>query len=121
MKNLTLVALLGFSALAAAQTVNGTPLAKIESEYLDISPNGAVFTTTLNLVVDYGQRTRTFGSTERESVLKDNAGKKMEFNSMVHALNYMCSQGYELVQVFEVFLDEGRRVNHYMLKKSSGQ
>lgn len=36
---------------------------------------------------------------------------------MVHALNYMHSQGYELVQVFEVFLDEGRRVNHYMLKR----
>lgn len=117
MKNLTLLVLLCLSANAGAQTVNGTPLAQIESEYLDVSPNDVVLGTTLNLVVDYGQRTHTFTSVEKESVLKDNTGKKMEFNSMVHALNYMHSQGYELVQVFEVFLDEGRRVNHYMLKR----
>lgn len=114
MKNLTLLALLCLGATAGAQTVNGTPLAEIDSEYLDISPNDVVLGTTLSL---YGQRTHTFTSVEKESVLKDNTGKKMEFNSMVHALNYMHSQGYELVQVFEVFLDEGRRVNHYMLKR----
>jgi hypothetical protein len=117
MKKLTLLALLCVGATVAAQTVNGTPLAQIESEYLDISPNGVVLGTTLSLVVDYGQRTHAFASVEKESILKDNAGKKMEFNSMVHALNYMHSQGYELVQVFEVFVDANNRVNHYVLKR----
>jgi len=117
MKNLTLIAALCIAAPATAQTVNNTPLADIDAEYLEVKPSGKLFENTLNLVIDYGQRTKTFTSVEKESVLKDNSGKNMQFNSMVHALNYMHGLGYELVQVYPVPVNEKDNEYHYILKK----
>jgi hypothetical protein len=117
MKNLTLIAALCMAAGANAQTVNNTPLASIDAQYLEVRPTGKLFETSLNLIVDYGQHTKTFTSVEKESVLKDDAGKKMEFNSMVHALNYMDEQGYEFVQVYHVPINEKDNEYRYILRR----
>jgi S-adenosylhomocysteine hydrolase len=117
MKNLTLIAALYMGIPAHAQTVNNTPLASIDAQYLEVRPAERVFETTLNLVVDYGQHTKTFTSVDKESVLKDSTGKNMEFNSMVHALNYMHTQGYELVQVYPVPINEKHNEYYYLLRR----
>ncbi|RYD93189.1 MAG: hypothetical protein EOP54_19615 [Sphingobacteriales bacterium] len=117
MKNLTRIAALCMGTFAYAQTVNNTPLASIDAQYLEIRPAGKLFDTTISLIVDYGQRTKTFASLEKESILKDDTGKKMEFNSMVHALNYMRAQGYEFVQVYLVPVSEKDNEYRYILRR----
>ena len=48
--------------------------------------------------VDFGQGLKTWKP--NESFLKNDDGSKMVFNSMIDALNYMASQGWEFVDAY---------------------
>ena len=55
--------------------------------------------TKVTVVIDYGEETKFFS----DNRLRDNeTGKVRTFNSMVDALNYMGSNGWEFVQAYVV-------------------
>jgi len=114
--------LLIFSAIAGclafsdakAQVVNGVRLSELKSTYIEIDefrpPNrGKVFVR-----LEYGQEVRN----ERDNTLiKDENGKNLEFNSLVDCLNKMRSYGYELFQAYNRSKDKGTGEKVYVLKK----
>ncbi|GAA4306511.1 hypothetical protein [Nibribacter koreensis] len=68
-----------------------TPTPQRTEEYCQITKTGK---NTIR--IDYGQEL-LYGA---ESYIKDDKGKPMKFNSVIDALNYLNSKGWELVSSF---------------------
>ena len=98
-----------------AQTVNDIPLKDIDVEYVQIVGTSKLLSTKLTIEIDFGQRTKFF-STGKETIVKDEEGKAVDFNSMIDALNFMSSNGYTFVQAY-VMVIESQNVYHYLMKK----
>jgi hypothetical protein len=109
------LAVLCFGAMKA-QTVNDVPLKDIDVDYVEIVGSSKAFSTKLNINLDFGQHTKMF-STGKESKVKDENGKQLEFNSMIDALNFMSANGFEFVSSYAVTADGGQSVYHYLLRK----
>jgi len=62
---------------------------------------------------DFGEKIPWF---KTKKLTGDN-GKKLKFNTIVDALNYMGEDGWELVQVYTIHLSENSISHHYVLKK----
>lgn len=97
-----------------AQTVNDIPLKDIDVEYVQIVGTSKLLSTKLTIEIDFGQRTKFF-STGKETIVKDGEGKAVDFNSMIDALNFMSSNGYEFVNAYAI-TNENRNVYHYLLR-----
>ena len=50
-------------------------------------------------------------------VIKDELGKKVEFNSVVDALNFMDKLGWKFIAVYGVGLNSGVKESHFVMKK----
>lgn len=98
-----------------AQKVNGVPIEDIDAEYVQIVGTNKLFSSKVTIEIDFGQRTKLLGS-YKESGIVDKDEKRVEFNSMVDALNFMTSHGYEFVQAY-AFSVGNQNVYHYLLKK----
>lgn len=115
MKKLVLAALVLTSSLTMkAQTVNDIPLKDIDVEYVQIVGTSKLLSTKLTIEIDFGQRTKFF-STGKETIVKDELGKAVDFNSMIDALNFMSLNGYEFVNAYAITI-ENRNVYHYLLR-----
>lgn len=66
--------------------------------------------------VDFGQE-QSFWSSDK---LKDENGKTITFNSMIDAMNYMGSKGWEFVQAYVVTVSN-QNVYHWLLTKYIGE
>jgi hypothetical protein len=106
-----LLALSGFS-----QTVNDIPLKDIDVEYVQIVGTSKFLSSKVTIELDFGQRTKFF-STGKETRVKDENGKMIEFNSMIDALNFMSSNGYEFVNAYAITMGGNQNVYHYLLRK----
>ena len=104
-----------------AQTVNDIPLKDIDVEYVQIVGTSKLLSTKLTIEIDFGQRTKFF-STGKETIVKDEVGRDVDFNSMIDALNFMAANGYEFVNAY-AFTIETRNIYHYFLinKKSKAK
>ena len=69
--------------------------------------------TTTTVDVDFGQGS---GGFQDNRITDKQTGKIKKFNSIVDALNYMGNDGWELVQMYTVTVDE-RNVYRWILKK----
>ena len=116
MKNLLLVLLMVFTfSLSNAQTVNDIPISEVDVEYLQIVGTSKFMSAKLNIQIDLGQNTKFFSS-GKETLVKGSDGKSIEFNSMVDALNFMSSNGYELIQAYVINVSN-QNVYHYLMKR----
>ena len=70
--------------------------------------------THVTVSVDYGQQTNFWK--RNDSRIKDETGNIQSFNSMMDALNYMGSQGWEFEQAYAITMGQ-HNVYHYLLKK----
>jgi len=97
-----------------AQTVNDIPLKDIDVEYVRIVGTSKLLTTKLTIELDFGQRTKFFSS-GKETIIKDEDGKAIDFNSMVDALNFMSKNGFEFVTAYAISVGN-QNVYHYLLR-----
>ncbi len=97
-----------------AQTVNDIPLKDIDVEYVRIVGTSKLLTTKLTIELDFGQRTKFFSS-GKETIVKDEDGKAIDFNSMVDALNFMSKNGFEFVTAYAISVGN-QNVYHYLLR-----
>lgn len=111
---LLLLALFCVGAMSA-QSVNDVPLKEIDVDYVQIVGTSKMMSTKLNINLDFGQQTKFFSS-GKESQVKDENGKAVEFNSMIDALNFMSRNGFEFLNAYAVTVS-GQNVYHYILKK----
>lgn len=113
------IMLLGFGATNTfAQTINDLPVKEIDVEYVQIVGTSKLLSNKVTIEIDFGQENKLF--TAKDTQVKNESGKKMVFNSMIDALNFMTSNGYEFVQAYAFTLaSNNQTVYHYLLRKSS--
>lgn len=99
----------------SAQTVNDVPIKDIDVDYVQIVGTSKMFSTKLTIQIDFGQKTKFF-STGKETILKDEEGKALDFNSMIDALNFMSKNGFDFVNAY-VIMVSNQNVYHYMMRK----
>lgn len=87
----------------------------IPVEYCLIIPSGKFLSKYIEIQIDYGQEQAIF----KNSYIRDEDGNKRTFNSIVHALNYMDSLGWELVKTYSEQETENN-FRSYFLFKSEG-
>lgn len=114
MKKVLLMAVMAFFIVCA----NAQEVKEVVSEpkylYCEIVGTASLFSTKVKIDVDYGQEV-SFWSQDRR--LRDDSGKSVKFNSMVDAMNYMGTQGWEFVQAYVVTIGN-QNVYHWMLKRT---
>lgn len=101
-----IVAVISISASAMAQQTNYV--------YCELVGTQKLLSTKVNVRADYGQKASWWRGVD---YIADENGKKVDFNSMVDAMNYMGSQGWEFVQAYVVTI-ASQNVYHWLLKKT---
>jgi len=104
------------SITAFSQTVNEIPIKEIDVEYVQIVGTSKLLSTKLTIEIDFGQRTKFFSS-GKETIVKDESGEKMIFNSMIDALNFMTKNGFEFVNAYAITIGN-QNVYHYLLRNT---
>lgn len=82
--------------------------------YCELVGTAKFMSNKVRVQVDYGQESSFWKGI---SYMKDENGKKIEFNSMVDAMNYFGKQGWEFVQAYTVTMNN-QNVYHWLMKKS---
>ncbi|WP_417198145.1 hypothetical protein [Bizionia sp.] len=98
-----------------SQTVNGVPIHEINEEYVQIVGTTKFMSSKVTIEIDFGQRTKLLGSYKETTIVDENE-KKVDFNSMVDALNFMTEHGYKFVQAY-AFAVNNQNVYHFLMKK----
>lgn len=82
--------------------------------YCELVGTAKFMSNKVRVQVDYGQESSFWKGI---SYMKDENGDKIEFNSMVDAMNYFGKQGWEFVQAYTVTMNN-QNVYHWLMKKS---
>lgn len=85
--------------------------------YCELVGTGKLFSTKVNVQADFGQQTSFWKGVD---YIKDADGKRINFNSMVDAMNFMGTQGWEFVQAY-VVTTSNQNVYHWLLKREIDQ
>ena len=85
--------------------------------YCQLVGTGKLFSSKVTVQADFGQQTTFWKEVD---YIKDENGKKINFNSMVDAMNFMGTQGWEFVQAYVVTVNS-QNVYHWLLKKEINQ
>jgi len=115
MKKLLLL-LLFIPSITYSQSINGVPFSEIDSEYIEIVGTAKALSNKVTIKIDFGQSTKLLGSSKKQFSILDKENKKVQFNSMIDALNFMTKNGYKFEQAY-VVTTGGSDVYHYLLSK----
>lgn len=88
--------------------------------YCELLGTQKFLSTKVTVSVDFGQERKFFG----DNRMVDADGKVQEFNSMVDAMNYMGTLGWEFEQAYVVTMGSGAgasNVYHWLLSKYVGE
>ena len=88
--------------------------------YCELLGTQKFLSTKVTVSVDFGQERKFFG----DNRMVDSDGKVQEFNSMVDAMNYMGTLGWEFEQAYVVTMGSGAgasNVYHWLLSKFVGE
>jgi len=66
--------------------------------------------------IDFGQKLSFWRSTKYTHRLRDEKGRIITFNSIIDALNYMSSLGWEFVNAY-VMATKKEKAYHYIMKR----
>ena len=82
--------------------------------FIELLGSSKILSSKVNVTVDFGQKKSVWNNNQ---VLVDENGKKIEFNSMVDAMNYFGKAGWEFEQAYVVTTGQ-QNVYHWLLSKS---
>lgn len=108
------------SSVAALPTFAQTEQASVPAsfkrteEYCLVLATSKLMSTKVTITIDYGQETKLFAF--KDARVKDETGKVQAFNSVIDALNYMNSQGWEFVNAYTITVS-GQNVYHYVMRR----
>ena len=117
MKKVLLVAVMAVFMVCANAQSNDSIQFQSKFLYCQIVGTGNLFGTKVKIDIDYGQEV-SFWKQDRR--LRGDDGKSVKFNSMVDALNYMGTEGWEFVQAYVITVPSmggGQNVYHWLLKR----
>jgi hypothetical protein len=104
--------LIGLSTSVYSQTTTDT-LTTSKYVYCELVGMAKFLSTKVTVAVDYGEERSFFQDTRMRD---EQTGKVTSFNSMVDALNYMGTKGWEFVQAY-VVTTGNQNVYRWLLKK----
>jgi hypothetical protein len=110
-----LLSVFKFVAFTQSATVNNVPIDSIKTEYVQIVGTSKLFSTKINVELDFGKLNSLWKASD--TFIKDKDGKLLTLNSMIDALNFMVSNGYEFVQAYAFSVNGGQNVYHYLMRK----
>lgn len=87
--------------------------------YVLLMGYGSPLSFNVKIEIDYGQAV-DYWSWNNQKILRDETGKAIKFNSMVDAMNYMGSLGWEFVQAYAYSVPGvfgTQMVYHYLFKQ----
>lgn len=102
---------IGFSSSLFSQTAIDT-LTTSKYIYCELVGTAKFLSTKVTVSVDYGEERSFFQDTR---IRDEQTGKVASFNSMVDALNYMGTKGWEFVQAY-VVTSSNQNVYRWLLK-----
>jgi len=115
MKNALLFIFLLFSSINLfSQEVIELDKSRAKEEYCMLLVSQKFLSTKVKIDVDFGQKMSFWKNT---TAVKDIEGKRKEFNSVIDALNYMSSEGWEFVNAYSLTVSD-QNVLHYVLKRN---
>lgn len=82
--------------------------------FCEIVGTGKVLSSKVKIQIDFGQKTSYFG--KYKTFMVDESGEKIEFNSMVDAMNYLAKFRWKFEQAYVVTVG-GENVYHWLLSK----
>jgi hypothetical protein len=82
-------------------------------QYCQVRIVGKIMTSKINIQVDYGQEQKIF---DKGSFVKDENGEIRAFNSIAHALNYMGSLGWRVVQGYMIGADPSLYDSYFLME-----
>ena len=100
-------------SVAKAQTVNGIRLTELKASYIEVSAVSSTFADKLWVKLEYGQKV----SELNDACIKDDAGKRLEFNSAIDGVNKLKNYGYELFNTYTEQIDKDNTRPVYVLKR----
>ncbi len=81
--------------------------------YCELLGTGKLLSNKVTVIIDFGQET-SFWNGASNQYLVDDKGKKIKFNSMVDAMNYMGKRGWKFEQAY-VVTTSNQNVYHWLL------
>lgn len=93
--------------------------AQEKSVYCDVAGRSNMKRTNFKIEVDYGQPHR--GEYDATTLLVDDSGNELEFNSMAHVANYMADRGWRIVSSYQFKIPTLRGEEneiHYVMEKN---
>ncbi|MGO3181235.1 MAG: hypothetical protein ACTIJ9_00230 [Aequorivita sp.] len=99
---------------AISQTVNDVLLKDIDVKYLQIVGTTKMMSNKVTIEIDFGQENKFWSA--KDTQIKDENGKLLTFNSMIDALNFFGTHGYDFETAYAISTGN-QNVYHYLLKK----
>lgn len=94
--------------------INDVLIDSIDVEYIRIVGTAKLLSNKVTVQLEFGQYIKFFQYTETR--VMDNNGKKVDFNSMIDALNFMYENGYEYLNAYAITINN-QNVYHYLMKR----
>ena len=113
MKNLIFSIAFLFCLNSFSQSINGVSFSEIETPFIEIVGTAKFLSSKITISIDFGQSTKLFGSSKKQFSILDKDNKKVQFNSMIDALNFMTENGYKFEQAY--VLGQGNSSTYYYL------
>lgn len=110
----SLLLILSICTCGRAQTVNGIPIAEIDTEYALIVGTAKFLSTKVRIDIQLGQHDKTWNAKDTQLLGED--GKPLVRNSLVDALNFMSKYNYEFVQAYAITV-ANQSVYHYLMRQ----
>tara|TARA_B100000767_G_C19363224_1_gene368689 strand:+ start:126 stop:485 length:360 start_codon:yes stop_codon:yes gene_type:complete len=118
MKNLIYIIAFLFSFNSFSQSINGVPFSEIDSPFIEIVGTAKLLSSKITIMIDFGQSTKLFGNNKKQFSILDKDNKKVVFNSMIDALNFMTTNGYKFEQAYVVTVGNSSTY-HYLMSKDN--
>tara|TARA_B110000003_G_scaffold22010_1_gene21258 strand:+ start:295 stop:654 length:360 start_codon:yes stop_codon:yes gene_type:complete len=117
MKKLIYIIVFLFSFNSFSQSINGVPFTEIDSPFIQIVGTVKLLSSKVTVMIDFGQSTKLFGNSKKQFSILDKENKKVVFNSMIDALNFMTKNGYKFEQAYVLTVGNSNTY-HYLMSKN---
>lgn len=85
-------------------------------EYCELLATSKLFSLKVTISIDFGQETSVWTKYKDQAVFNELTGKLKSFNSVIDALNWMNSSGWEFVNAYAI-THGNQNVYHYLMKR----
>ena len=119
MRYLFLIVISLSSLFSFAQTPENSDTIQYKTVFAELLGHGGYtlkgFSSKVNVEVDFGDENKGWWYKENNALV-DDEGKKITFNSMVDAMNYMGERGWKFETSYVVTIDK-QHVIHWLMSK----